>query len=382
MKDKILFIGGAETSRITDEIKQSKNYKKLFELAGSNIGNFVYTMYLKSYLDYDKDNSEHVLLPNELKQIADKKFDKIVLCCANQINPKDKYLLQFAPFLETADVPIILLGLGCQSNAEYSMEFLDNIPEHIEFLNMLKRKGAIIGVRGEFTGRCLEKLGIKSYVIGCPSFYKNGKNIKIKKSNKKNPLVDVSCEWIENKDIWARLIISNNCDIINQTVYELSLYRLSKSCATEEDQQEVYSLFGHEIDVSNESNKFKNRCHIFFDINEWESFIKTRDFYIGPKIHGCLMHLLSGIPALLIVHDSRTREFAELMNIPHIFAKDMKEDLNFVELYKNYDSKNFIKNYKKLFKRYKKFLDYAGLKYRFPSNGIFSRIKNFLTKQN
>lgn len=369
MKDRILFIGGADTSKISNEVSE-ENYEQYFDIAGGNVGNFVYTMYLKSYIDYDIEQSQHIFFAQELDNIKniDESFDKVVVCCANQINPRDTYLLQFYNFLEKTSLPIILLGLGCQSDVSYSMDFLHNIPEHIKFLNMLQKKKALIGVRGKFTKECFDRMGINCDITGCPSFYKNGSSITVKDNLSEHPLIDVSCEWFENKDIWYEVIEKTPCNIICQSRGELSLYKLSKSVADEGDYVRLQSLLGKKFTKDkaiNESNSFIGRCRIFFKIDEWENFIKTRDFYIGPKIHGCLMHLINGIPALLIVHDSRTREFAEFMNIPHIMSSDIAPDMDLKKYYFSYNSRKFVEHYPKLFEQYTAFLDKAQLKYHF-----------------
>lgn len=368
MKDRILFIGGADTTKIPNNMNE-ENYEEYFDIAGGNVGNFVYTMYLKSYLDYDHEKSKHIFFVQELDNIKDinNSFDKVVICCANQINPRDTYLIQFYDFLKKTSLPIILLGLGCQSDVKYSTDFINQIPEHIKFLNMLKSKKAIIGVRGNFTQHCLDMIDIPCYVIGCPSFYKNGFNLNVKENKKANPLIDVSCEWICNGNIWYKIITSRPCNIICQSKGELCLYKLGKSIASELDIDKLRTLFGKKAQLENINNPFIGRCKIFFNIKEWENFIKTRDFYIGPKIHGCLMHLLNGIPAMLIAHDSRTREFAEFMHIPHILARNITEKMDLMEYYLNYNATEMEKAYTSLFYKYLEFLQKAGLKYNFTN---------------
>lgn len=363
MSDKILFIGGAIDTLMPEHIDISE-YERYFDIAGYNVGNLVYTLYTKKYLEYDKENSIHVMNINELNQIdfSKRKFDKIVIFCANQINPNDTYLLQFANFLEKTDLPIILLGLGCQSNLDYSMDFLNLIPEHIKFLNILKAKKAIIGARGKFTKKCLDKLGISSTVIGCPSFYKNGQNFQLFNPIKDDILVDVSCDWIKNAEIWHKLITKHKCDVICQSKDELSLYKYSISQASGEDIEKIRSFLSSDFNTTKDDKSFLGHCHIFFKISDWENFIKTRDFYIGPKIHGCLMNILNGKPAMLIVHDSRTREFAEYFHIPHIFVTDLTEKINFSQIYNNYNKSDIEENYFKILNQYKEFLKSANLK--------------------
>lgn len=368
MSDRLLFLGGNFNTELKIDLD---NIDNLFEIAGKNSGNFVYKTYLKSYLVYDKEKSKDILTVDELNDIKniEEQFDKIVVICSNQFNKYDTYLLQFYDFLKSTKLPIILLGLGAQSDLNYSTEFLNEMPKHIEFFKMLAKKRCFIGVRGEFTKRCLLKIGINSDVIGCPSYFKNGSNFHIRKKkiflNFKK--INFSCDlhWFCKRKTWYNILKKNKkSQIICQSIDEKGLYKLSKGCANNQDIESIKTLFSIS-DNSLKTNCFSNRCHLFFSINEWEKFCKNSDFYFGPRIHGCLMHILNGTPAVLLVHDSRTREFAELFKIPYVTNNDIKSNMSIYFLYRKISFRRSIKEYSKLFENYKSFLDKVGLEYDF-----------------
>ena len=251
------------------------------------------------------------------------------------------------------------------------MNFLDNIPEHIKLLKMLSDKKAIIGCRGQFSYNVLKKIGFKKvFIIGCPSFYKNGLNLKItKKEANKDLLVDVTFEWMKNREIWYNIIkFIPNFHVICQSAPETALFNLSLNKETSDDIKLLENLFNiKQNNIIKDKPIFKNRVSLFFDIEKWEDFINHRDFYIGPKIHGCLMHILNGKPGFLIVHDSRTREFAELFGIPHISSFEISSTLDIYEIYNTYSPKKLEKKYNNLFYNYLCFLDMCNLKYNFSN---------------
>lgn len=48
------------------------------------------------------------------------------------------------------------------------------------------------------------------------------------------------------------------------------------------------------------------------------------DVYIGTRIHGAVASMLSGTPAVLLTHDNRTRELADIMGIPCCDLQDFE----------------------------------------------------------
>lgn len=59
----------------------------------------------------------------------------------------------------------------------------------------------------------------------------------------------------------------------------------------------------------------------FYDVPEWIEFLRAFDFVVGTRIHGVVLGLQAGIPALCVVSDSRTRELCETMAVPHVVAR-------------------------------------------------------------
>lgn len=84
------------------------------------------------------------------------------------------------------------------------------------------------------------------------------------------------------------------------------------------------------------------------------------------RIHGTMLALQAGTPALCIVHDSRTEELCEIMKIPYIHARLLEEspaDMGAFMKYfeEKFDPIEFDKNRAKLAGKYISLLNGSGL---------------------
>jgi hypothetical protein len=75
-------------------------------------------------------------------------FDHIVIAAANFIAPNFDFG-GMAAFIEQSNLPVTILGLGAQSS-DYSAD-IPLMPGTERFLQVLKERCKIIGVRGAFT---------------------------------------------------------------------------------------------------------------------------------------------------------------------------------------------------------------------------------------
>jgi polysaccharide pyruvyl transferase WcaK-like protein len=56
--------------------------------------------------------------------------------------------------------------------------------------------------------------------------------------------------------------------------------------------------------------------HVPTSIDSWRSYLRRFSCSINTRIHGTMVAIQSGIPALCVCHDTRTRELAERMKLP------------------------------------------------------------------
>ena len=94
-------------------------------------------------------------------------------------------------------------------------------------------------------------------------------------------------------------------------------------------------------------------------------YLRTCDLVMGTRIHGTILALQSGTPALCIALDARHRELCETMLVPWVWWEDVKDGITVadaVELLKDVDWYEFDRNRKKLAREYITFLTNNGLK--------------------
>lgn len=283
-----------------------------------------------------------------------------------------------------------ILGVGAQAVLE-EMVPSDNIktlpPELVDWIIKISKRVNSIGVRGEFTGAVLKELGINNYdVIGCPSWYANGysqQNI-VKKDYNRNMKVAFATCWEAYSDYhvrWHRalldqMLLFSDPKFVIQSEFNFLPYLIanknqlqSRICLSDKQLQESYNCIKKHFGLSDtellSNEKIMNMFEIFADIDTWSKFIKTRDVYFGFRIHGCIMAIKNGVPAICIVSDSRTYEMCELFKIPYVRVDQLQSnDLNFEKIYNEADFSKLNAAYPVLLKNYINYLEKNGIRHK------------------
>lgn len=344
-----LNINQMENVTITDKVR----------CTGHNTGNIVWFEAVRRSISY------HLM---GRKIPADCGIDNIVIPMANHIQPSDHTLEGLYHNLKPhiGKCRLTMIGLGAQLKGELNtpkklVASLSSQVKHI--LKELSLHTESIGIRGSITAECLELIGIRNYrIIGCPSFYTE---FHIEYNAKKSP--DKFCvNWSgggqkSSKEQFVREFFRNNAmqgDILllqTMSDFPRTLYE-----GVHLEERHIRSCYP-DIAVSPQEieDYIRMRGHIFFDWNEWQDFLRKEQFTmsVGCRFHGNMMSYLSGIPALWIVHDSRTYELCEALALPHIKldqAAQIRERSEWVEhcLYND----KFYKNRDKLHQIYSGFL--------------------------
>ncbi|TON21089.1 hypothetical protein CGH62_24745, partial [Vibrio parahaemolyticus] len=109
------------------------------------------------------------------------------------------------------------------------------------------------------------------------------------------------------------------------------------------------------------------KMRLYYSVDQWMEDSARFDFSIGLRLHGNMAAWQSGTPAIWIYHDSRTRELAETMALPHISHMDYLK-IDSLEQLRNkvdFSFSQYGKRRKLLKDRYKKILDDAGISHVF-----------------
>lgn len=328
-----------------------------FLWCGYNTGNLVWMNAIKNQLCYNQE-----IYPQE---IVLKGTASYVLPAANFLNVYDNFLEVLKGFFTINQYKITIIGLGAQLTEELNTpsKLVSSLPkERINALREFAEHSTSIGIRGEITAECLDRIGIHNYrIIGCPSFYQKNQLSTIKIASPQK--VCFSLGFYGNTNITHLL--------------ELMLKRPhDRDCYMMQAQEDLPRTLLDNIKIENRhmaekfpdaafsasvfENYIKTKGKIFFTYDEWFQYLANSQFTFsaGCRFHGNMLCFLAGIPALWIINDSRMRELVKVMRLPHIDLKQVNKVSSVEELteFCKYDDL-FYENYEKMYENYLEFLN-------------------------
>jgi len=342
----------------------------LFDRTGKNSGNLLIGYALHSQID-----AQIVSISPEHRP-ADRNFDFIAIAAANFLFSGFDFG-PFADLVEEIDLPCIMVGLGAQ--APSTGGFPEISPGTKRFVQAVAARCHSIGVRGAFTAEVLARLGIKNVELtGCPSFYlhspaelsaafaqRKGNPSKVSLNASRNVMAH-SANPAKMKDVERRmyqLCRASDAQFVLQSEHEEMRILASSS---EEEELKLAARIGATLgwdDISDEEIRafVKSKFHIYFDIDEWRASISRCSFSAGSRFHGNLLALLSGVPAHVICHDTRTKELCELGGVPHSLLQDISSDFTIAELQQATNIGKFIRTHADNYSGYRRFLERNGI---------------------
>lgn len=322
---------------IKDKAQTKKNIKvifnqllryeggKSFNTIGKNTGNFVYMEAAKEQLHYDIE----VRMTQEwTKEKMGKSNVSAIMPASNFINSETVWYEDLIPILENSDMQFTLVGLGAQASFdETPKEVISKLSDKQKYFFQLAGEHTnTIGVRGEFTAECLNKMEINNVeVIGCPSFFQYAK----KYPKLQLPKLDK---------------VLYTADSSKRKIYTLA----------EQTNAMLIGQHGRDADYAVGKSIF------FDDFEQWSEFILREEFTFafGSRFHGNMMALRNKVPTIWVVHDWRTLELVQYLGLPYINYYDEKfKNMKYVEElveYCNYS--NVYKMYPQLYEQYCSFI--------------------------
>jgi polysaccharide pyruvyl transferase WcaK-like protein len=342
----------------------------LFERTGRNSGNLLIGHALRSQLD------TQIISISPEHPPKDKNFDFVAIAAANFLFSGFDFGL-FADLIEKIDLPCVMVGLGAQ--APTTGGFPDISPGTKRFVQAVAARTASIGVRGAFTAEVLAQFGIRNVEItGCPSFYlyspaelssafarRGNQFTKISFNGSRNVMSHSSnpekMKAVERQVY--RLCVATDSQFVLQS--EAEEMRLLSSTDNKEQlllaQAIVKSLDMPEISAEALCKNILSKFDIFFDIEQWRTSISKCSFSVGTRFHGNLIALLSGVPAHVICHDTRTKELCEFGGVPHSLLQDVPPDFQIADLQRQTNVGKFIRTHAEKYSAYRRFLDRNGV---------------------
>ena len=343
-----------------------------FRSAGRNTGNLLVGHAACRQLRHAALGAMHTHRPAQIRG----HFDRVVVVATNFLSPHFD-LSALADVVETADLPCLMVGLGAQA-AGYRRLAPELQAGTVRFARAVAERSAVIGVRGEYTASVLRDLGIHNVeVLGCPSFY----------TNLSAPL------RVERKPFSAveRVAVTGTTDVVGlsfdpqaKAEVERALFRLADASGhpyvfqselpeilylERPDPERVQALapsagrMGYDR-VEEYAAAVRRIGRVFFDVDAWFDFVRGRDLVVGTRLHGAVAALLQGVPAIVVYHDSRTREICELLGLPRISVTEAR-GLSLEAIYDRVRFEELTPRHAALIPRYVDFLERNGVAHCF-----------------
>lgn len=324
-----------------DEIKdKSIETNEKFLKVGRNTGNLLFLHSLKTLPNLDVKSRSYVHKQDKLNLNEYKAFVTTDLIWIQEM-ADFSHLNLVLDIL--GDLPLVPISIGVQAN-----NFNPDFRLHPETVKVIKRisERCNMGVRGYYTAYILAKYGIKNFeVIGCPSMYMPG--VDYEKLGKKKTLpqkivVNFSTFYgMQNK---TRVDFLKYCAKQNFSFVEQCSFQISESNISDR------------TELSQIKNWIDSQGKCFFDIRQWQEYMCGFDFSMGLRFHGNVMALWSGIPALFVNSDSRTKELCDFYGLPciNIEAFDSSKPIEYYYELANYEK--FLERYDECRNTYINFL--------------------------
>ena len=292
-----------------DDIKNIEAFRKCID---NNIGNSYITYSIMNLICggiYDAlriNNMDYFNYDNEqLIDYINNECSHVIFILEDYIRANTlefpRYLLDF---LKKIKKTIVVMSLGSNNivDGRFDNNFVNKLSkEKIFFLKELSNLTESLGVRGYRTVETLNKLGITNCeAVGCPSYYLKGANRMVEKKPYDN-----------FKLALGGVLFNTNIDYISYILQdELELIELLYF-----DKKQLSYNFHYNIDYI---SLYKNKYVCFSNCNEWENYLKDFTMYLGTRMHGAIVSLNAGIPAVVMNGDSRAEEMCELFKIPYM----------------------------------------------------------------
>lgn len=348
------------------------NAAKLNSRVGGNTGNMAFLFAIR----------HQIVGVRHISEMGEKSWDVNVLGCSNQINKNVKKSADDALFAGT-DAPFVAIGLGAQApDVNHDFKMPEGTQEWVAKIQSLAPgDGPNISVRGEYTLKVLREngLGDRAVALGCPSLYINparALGAKIRRKLQKNvPCVKVATApgnivkmTLEMSDIersLAAIATDYGGGYICQHPPELfDFARGAMADVSEDTIRSVRDNVRPHLSLDDCATWFRRASRIFVNIPSWLEHLRSVDLVIGTRIHGTMLALQAGTPAVCVTIDSRQVELCEIMNIPSIPRADVERGVSVehaLDVLHAFDWLAFDENRQSLCRRYTSFLESNGL---------------------
>lgn len=338
---------------------------------GSNAGNLVFSHSAHKILSTRGAVVEHGQMPvrpDDAERINDT-YDVFVVPLANAFRQSFvDSLRELTRLIERLTIPVVVFGVGAQTNLHYDLERLKPIDEPVkEFAAAVLKRSASIGVRGELTWEYLRHLGFGADevdVIGCPSAFLHGRGFRVTGPSGELRVDDRIALTVSPYVAKMGEIVRRhhrkypNLLYIPQNTADLRMMLRGDQPEDRGRTSDIPIYTTHPLYI-------EGRMRFFLDPWTWIDELSDYRFTFGTRIHGSIVSVLADTPAFVLAHDSRTLELARFLDLPHRTIREVRRSTDAAELYEQADYSAFNAGYEDRLGTMVRFLDKNGLDHIF-----------------
>lgn len=329
---------------------------------GGNVGNLIYAYSI--YRTLMKENTTitpdyYSTNPNRADEINEK-YDCYVIPLADAFRPDFIPILRrYTELIKKLNIPVIVIGVGLRAPFEPKLDEGFPFDEDVKsFVKAVLEKSNIIGLRGEITSKYLTKLGFREgvdhTVIGCPSMYTFGRELKIRDTNiTKDSVVCVNSSLLSPKNVLDFISRSMN-DFPNYYFIPQWRKEMILTYAGSPSLNETVENYPAKMSHPAYMN---NRVRYFLNAPTWIDFMRNADLSFGARLHGNVTAVIAGTPSIIIPKDGRMRELAEYHGFTSIWWNDITENTSLTDEIQKLDFKSPEKVQPKNFDNFIDFLN-------------------------
>ncbi|WP_432050521.1 polysaccharide pyruvyl transferase family protein [Verrucosispora sp. NA02020] len=285
-------------------------------------------------------------------------YDVFVVPLANAFRRSYAHRLDaMSRLIERLKIPVVVLGVGVQTNVDGDREYLRPIDDQVSrFCRAVLDRSPSIGVRGEITADYLRTIGFSNVdVIGCPSMFLHGDTLPVEKRKTFiGPYDKIALTVSPYVKSMAKIIKTHhqryeNLRYIPQDLKTLGTLLFGDAPEDRGKTSEIPIHTTHPLFT-------EDKVRMFVDPWTWIDYLSGFDFNFGTRIHGTIVSLLAGTPGFLFAHDSRTLELARYFEIPHRVMRDVPADVDAAQLYDEADYSGMVNGHKQRYDTMLQFL--------------------------
>ncbi|TCO97146.1 polysaccharide pyruvyl transferase family protein [Rubrivivax gelatinosus] len=302
----------------------------LAQRSGQNLGNLVFRRALENAVDLDDAVAMDYSVASRVS--PDRRPSHLVVSAANwladdAIAERDNDYRR--RLFESFDCPVVVFGLGAQCALDTRPTLG---PKTRDLIRLLGERSRSISVRDTLTAELIHDAGVPHAVVtGCPSSLLNldpalgatlqrraGALDTLDYAEMRVHVTETSGGHARSADaMHAGLAILRDSPsfmvVQEPELLPFLLRETPRLPAAYAEHAQALGCSGRELEIL-----LRQRTLFFSSVDGWMDFARTCDLSIGMRLHGAMIALQAGVPALLVTHDERTRGLGETMALPRL----------------------------------------------------------------